>query len=179
VAMQPTTWSLNALATELHMDRRTLAKRLGRVPPAEGTGRRKRWHLADVLDALRRHERGLRSPSGDRRADVREVLESVAIPTACLTPWLPESAEGLRRRGLVVTFDEAARLAGVGEDELLTWIGYGLPILPAAEGETLGRISIPHLNAWRAMIGALVHVCGGDALVHNPVEEVQRLRGLA
>ena len=49
--MQPQTYSINALSTELGIDRRTLAKRLADVPPAKGSGRAKCWRLADVLAA--------------------------------------------------------------------------------------------------------------------------------
>ena len=53
MAMQRQTWSISGLATELDMDRRTLAKRLADLPPAEvkQVGRRteKRWRLADAI----------------------------------------------------------------------------------------------------------------------------------
>lgn len=56
MAMQKRTWSLNALAVELNTDRRTLAKRLDGLPPAEtkiaGNRIENRWHLSDVMEWL-------------------------------------------------------------------------------------------------------------------------------
>ena len=46
-------WSINALATELGRDRRTIAKALRAVPPDGKSSRGDRqWHLQTVLDAL-------------------------------------------------------------------------------------------------------------------------------
>lgn len=56
MAMQAELWSINALATEFHMDRRTMAKRLEGLPPVETkkVGKRieKRWRLNDVVEHL-------------------------------------------------------------------------------------------------------------------------------
>jgi len=56
MAMQRQTWSINALANELQMDRRTLSDRLDGLPPAEtkqlANRTEHRWHLADVLEHL-------------------------------------------------------------------------------------------------------------------------------
>jgi hypothetical protein len=53
MAMSRTSWSINALATELGLDRRTVANRLERVIPvdlaADGSPR---WALADAAPAL-------------------------------------------------------------------------------------------------------------------------------
>ena len=65
MAMTRKLWSINALATELDIDRRTLAKRLTGLPPATekkvGSRIEKRWHLADVLE----HFNNPRSPDGE------------------------------------------------------------------------------------------------------------------
>jgi hypothetical protein len=56
MAMQRQLWSINALSNELGRDRRTLAKLLSDLPPAEEkhVGKRieKRWQLLDVLHHL-------------------------------------------------------------------------------------------------------------------------------
>jgi len=56
MAMQAELWSINALATEFHKDRRTMAKRLEGLKPAEvkkvGKRTEKRYYLADVVDHL-------------------------------------------------------------------------------------------------------------------------------
>lgn len=60
MAMQSKLWSINALSTELEIDRRTLAKRLAGLPPAEskkvGIRIEKRWRLADVVGHLKKLE---------------------------------------------------------------------------------------------------------------------------
>ena len=56
MAMQSQLWSLSALATELQTDRRTLAKRLETLPPAEEKKTDKRtnklWRMSDVVEHL-------------------------------------------------------------------------------------------------------------------------------
>lgn len=56
MSMQQKLWSINALSTELNMDRRTLAKKLASLPPAEskkvGEHWQKKWKLSDVVAHL-------------------------------------------------------------------------------------------------------------------------------
>ena len=56
MGMQKRTWSISGLATELNTDRRTMAKNLEELPPAEtkriGSRIEKRWFLQDVIDHL-------------------------------------------------------------------------------------------------------------------------------
>jgi len=160
MSMQPQTWSISGLAVELGMDRRTLAKRLAHVPPVTGTGRRKRWRLADVLAELNRHERLSHQHLGsgrtsDRRVDARHILEQCVMPKECLVPWLPENAKGLRELGLVLDFPAAAKQQRVSKDELFHWWMLGAPVLPPAPGEDVGRFSIPHLFVWRVAVKRL------------------------
>ena len=55
--MQPGLWSVNGLATELEIDRRTVARRLRDVPPAGKRGGHPVWRMADALPALTRGDR--------------------------------------------------------------------------------------------------------------------------
>lgn len=61
MAMQRQLWSLNALSNELGMDRRTLAKRLHSLAPAEtkqfDNRTEKLWHMADVVSHLQRQQK--------------------------------------------------------------------------------------------------------------------------
>ena len=52
MSMNPRLWSINALSTELDIDRRTVARRLRKVPPAGKLNGHDAWHLADVLPIL-------------------------------------------------------------------------------------------------------------------------------
>jgi hypothetical protein len=58
MALAEQLWSLNALSTELGIDRRTLGKKLADLPPAEQTHHKtrveKKWHLKDVVAHLGR-----------------------------------------------------------------------------------------------------------------------------
>jgi len=45
-------WSMNALATEFDIDRRTVARRLKGIPPAGELSGKPAWRLADVAGAL-------------------------------------------------------------------------------------------------------------------------------
>ena len=47
-----TLWSVNALAIELEIDRRTVAKRLANVPPAGMKSGHPAWRLADAVEAI-------------------------------------------------------------------------------------------------------------------------------
>lgn len=60
MACQAQVWSVNALATEFKIDRRTVAKRIEGIPHVKETGRAKFWLIADVAVALLVHDR----PSG-------------------------------------------------------------------------------------------------------------------
>ena len=53
MAMTPRLYTVSALAVELGVDRRTLAKHLAAVEPADVRGRSKRWRMRDVFAALK------------------------------------------------------------------------------------------------------------------------------
>jgi hypothetical protein len=52
MAMTSRLWSINALATELDMDRRTVASRLRNVPPDGRLNGNPAWHLPTALEAI-------------------------------------------------------------------------------------------------------------------------------
>lgn len=54
MALQRQLWSINALSVELGLDRRTLAKRLDGLAPAQESP--KTYRLRDVLDHLRHYQ---------------------------------------------------------------------------------------------------------------------------
>jgi hypothetical protein len=55
--MQGRLWSLNALAAEIEIDRRTLAKRLKGIAADGQLSGNPAWHMATVLKVLQRSER--------------------------------------------------------------------------------------------------------------------------
>lgn len=52
MAMQPTLWSVSALAVEFEMDRRTVAKRLSGVTPSGERQGKPVWRMADAAAAI-------------------------------------------------------------------------------------------------------------------------------
>lgn len=74
MAMQRQLWSINALSTELSLDRRTLAKRLDGLVPAQQSP--KTYRLRDVLDYLRRYQDDLPDLDPSR---MDSVIETVLI----------------------------------------------------------------------------------------------------
>src|SRR5215213_4575687 len=80
MAMTARLWSISALAVELGMDRRTVAKRLGRLPPDGRLNGSPAWRLATALEAL-----GPTRPAAPARA---------AGPPPPLPPGWEAPAEG-------------------------------------------------------------------------------------
>lgn len=80
MAMSRQTWSINGLANELDIDRRTLAKKLQGLRAAEekdvGGRIERRWHMADVVDFLRKQKAGIRDTRSDADFNT-EVLEQL------------------------------------------------------------------------------------------------------
>ena len=78
MAMQKKLWSINGLANELEIDRRTLAKRLEGLPPATvkkmGNRTEKRWRLANVLE----HFKNPRArPAFDPVDEMKEIVSNL------------------------------------------------------------------------------------------------------
>jgi hypothetical protein len=80
-------WSINALSVELGLDRRTLAKRLDGLVPAQDHP--KTYRLRDVLDYLRQYQDDL--PDLDP-SKMDAVIETVITSLAtCLEEQLPKT----------------------------------------------------------------------------------------
>ena len=86
MAMAARLWSVNALATELDMDRRTVAKRLANVTPSGERGGHSVWRMADALPALfgpgkgappdMEHDRARKMAAEADMAEMRRDVES-------------------------------------------------------------------------------------------------------
>ena len=79
MAMQRKLWSINGLAAELDVDRRTLSRDLRDLPPAEskriGSRVEKRWLMADVLEHM---DLG-REPSRRRGRGGRPIIDAEMV----------------------------------------------------------------------------------------------------
>lgn len=77
MAMQRQNWSINGLAAELGIDRRTLAKRLQDLPPAQDEPRT--YTLRAVLDHLRQWQDGLPDLEQVEKVNVDQIIETVIV----------------------------------------------------------------------------------------------------
>jgi hypothetical protein len=123
MAMQRQLWSINGLATELGMDRRTLAKMLDGVP-ADGTlkGGTPGWHLNTALDLIADKN------SGAKRRPVSR--KSARADAAILGNYIDrlENWQELRSEPeVVLAIDEVAKMFGVTCETVLVWLRAGMP----------------------------------------------------
>ena len=91
MAMTPRGCTINALATELERDRRTIAKKLARVRPIEVRGRSKYYRLRDALDALDEKRPARSAPRVKLEARLRVT---VALTGACWRSDLRRAVAG-------------------------------------------------------------------------------------
>ena len=167
MAMTPALYSISGLATEFRMDRRTVAKRLADLRPAEVRGRTRLYRLSDAAQALVRpagRHNGSRKPPG-------QLLDEIAIPLEFLVPWVHDEVMTLREYEESLGFKKC-------DGEILDWIVYGFPILPPAPGEEVARVSRPHAELWRLLFGGCIQMLGGDGMALRLGEEARRIRGL-
>ncbi len=116
--------------------------------------------------------RGNGSGGSDRAENARAFFEMHVLPQEHLIPWQHDQ---------VMTLPEYAERTGIG-DGVIDLIAYGLPILPPAEGEKVGRVSWPHAERWRVlMAGVLFQLAGvrldGEGDLARLAPELHRLRG--
>lgn len=81
MACQAQVWSVNALATEFKIDRRTVAKRIEGIPHVKEDGRSKFWLIADVAAALLVQDRpsgGMQELEGKKLAAEADIAEMKA-----------------------------------------------------------------------------------------------------
>lgn len=111
-----------------------------------------------------------------RRRDARgsiaqEVLEDLVLPRDHLIPWAHDQ---------VMTIPEYEAEAGIAGDGVLDLICFGVPILPPARGQKVGRVSAPHGERWRFLVGALLyHLTREEPDLSRLGSELHRLRRVA
>ena len=115
MAMTPRGWTINALATELERDRRTIAKKLAHVRPVEVRGRNKYYRLRDVLDALEDESPRPAAPSPIDQVELFEMhLEGPPVTR---------------------TWAEIRDMLEIDDAELGRWVRYGCPFVDAGSLE--------------------------------------------
>ena len=138
----PHGWTINALATELERDRRTIAKKLARVRPIEVRGRSKYYRLRDALDAL---EEKRPAPSIPSPYDQVEMFET-----------------NLERPLPIRTWDEIRGMFAIEDAELRRWVRYGCPFVEAGslDCSTSWSFRTGHVFRWLALFTSYLEVRG-------------------
>lgn len=168
MGMTPHGWSVNALATELGRDRRTIAKRLAEagVEPVEVNGRVRLYRLRDALDVLEAPP----SPQPARSAAYGSNAERVF-------DFAMASPRRYKLSGLAVqSWNGVAALFGASDDDIREWLRFGCPYLRSGDAETGKgwKFSIPHLGRWIALWGAALDRMGVTRGRDEPVAETTR-----
>jgi len=120
-------WSINALATEFGMDRRTVAKRIEDIP-YDGKDRGKpQWYIASVMWAL------APDPPRGKSASKSNIMADVIADR--LNHWreisTPQAAEAGR-----MSLDEFAPNAALSKEAALACIRAGMPYRVPGDFET-------------------------------------------
>jgi hypothetical protein len=89
MAMTAKLWSINALATELGMDRRTVAKKLSGVRPSGTLNGSPAWHLTVALEAIQRRRR--RGEEDDQLDERPPILQGMVMGNNAAVYVLPAS----------------------------------------------------------------------------------------
>jgi hypothetical protein len=119
MAMVKTLWSINALATELDRDRRTVAKALANVPGDGRLSGRPAWYLDTALRALR----------VDGRDSTRDQDPLLSILILRLENWRDIHAQP----HFDLSIESFAKRIGMPERNIIVWLRAGLPY--AVEGD--------------------------------------------
>jgi hypothetical protein len=133
-------WSLNALAVELGVDRRTMAAALDRVPHDGIQKGHKGWWLETALSALERHRKPVSQRARDRGPDI--ILGTLVERVRHWREIRQHEADGLVR----LSFETAADMfAGGDRTALMTWLRAGLPYAARGDWDTgRGFVLISH-----------------------------------
>lgn len=134
-------WSINAIASELDRDRRTVTTALADVPPDGKIAGNRAWYLDSAVRALSRHG------SNDRSEDPAESrLLGHFTDRVVNFGDLELAKSGSSSRGVQIDFDMAVTVFADGKpDRVLTWLKAGLPYWTEGEWETgKGFVFIAH-----------------------------------
>lgn len=138
MAMTRALYSINALATELGRDRRTIAKALAAVPPDGKSGKWPAWYMSTATTALKGPKRG--GPS--YAAMICDRLDGWVKPQLSATEC---------------SVDDMARATGNTVDDVVGWLKVGMPFRVEGDWET-GEgfvLCFPWAAEWVAMVAAL------------------------
>lgn len=104
MAMLPQLWTLNGLAVELQMDRRSLARAIANLPPADGADTPSpRWRLADAIAHLAGDDSGGLDLNAERARLARAQWEKTELEVRA------RRGELLERRTVTRAIDQGFR----------------------------------------------------------------------
>lgn len=154
MAMTKQLWSLNALATELSRDRRTIAKALNRVVPDGELSGEKAWFMTTALRALDRPKPQL---PGHQEDDFTSLL------LGRVKNW---KQLYFRKELLALSVDETAACSDVRRADVLNWLRAGMPYLVEgnwATGEGF-RIPVRWAMDWQVLVSGYAAHSGQERL---------------
>lgn len=154
MAMTPKIYSLNALATELDRDRRTIAAALRGVKPDGKSGRFDGWLLATALRHI------------DRRRLVDEHKPKSKVGQhffGRLMEWeeILEQREGPLTRPI----EQLEELIGASRQQVLSWLRAGMPYTGEGDWQTGDGFCFitAHVIDWHLLMSAGLHAHGDEA----------------
>ena len=163
MSMTKKLWSVNALATELEYDRRTIAKRLTGVPPDGEVGGHPAYHLDTALSVLNVKK----APPRARVALGDPLLEVVADR---LENWrqirFDSCEDGTGSDPTAATIAQVARAHRVEPKNVLAWLRSGCPYLVEGDWETgEGFVLRYHWAAeWAMSVAMRLAQCEDEAI---------------
>jgi hypothetical protein len=145
--MIPTLFTINALATEFGLDRRTVANRLKNIPHARTEGGSKLWYLTDVVSALSPNQSHLQHES-PLLADFRDRLDHFE--------------EIHCRPQIEMTLDEFAEVIGKEPETVLQQLRAGMPFRTEGDWHTGEGFTVTpaHSHDWLVFMAVLTRISG-------------------
>lgn len=120
MAMTKQLYSINALATELGRDRRTISSALAKVKPDGKSGRWDAWYLATAIEVLQ--------PKAAAGGTFPSLIVDRLRGAGDDNPPLPDASR--------CSVSEFARASSVEPETVLQWLKAGMPFLTAGDWKT-------------------------------------------
>jgi hypothetical protein len=158
MAMQRQLFCINSLAVEFGLDRRTVAKRIDGIPPANQDGVSKQWYLESVIGALTRNQQ---TPAERHAGGVpRDELISGRLQN-----WRDVHKKPKRE----ISIDEFAELFDCDTETILQRLRAGMPYTVEGNWDTgEGFLLIAsHAMDWCMMVLVLLRLTGETTLADD------------
>ena len=166
MSMTKRLWSLNALATELGYDRRTVGLALNDIQPDGKLKGHPAWYLDTALVAVQQTARRTRPVKPLKRIDV--FAGSLTDRVENWQEIYAGSARSERKKGWLDVSATAACLSVQGDD-VLTWLRAGCPY--AAEGNWADgdgfKLELSWVSEWASLVLSRLVAAGDQATLRT------------